>query len=50
MAKNHKDHTNFYAIIKWGNSEYYTKYGYHFIADLGTPHFDILLKSLLSMP
>lgn len=50
IAKNDKDHINFNDIIKGNNGKFYKKYGYDFVTCLGTPHFDILLKSLLSMP
>jgi len=48
IAKNDKQHTNFNDIVKGDNGVLNAKDGYDCVTGLGTPHFDILLKSLLS--
>jgi len=48
IAKNDKNHNNFYDIIQGNNGKFYAKVAYDYVTGIGTPHFDILLKSLLS--
>ena len=48
IAKNDKKHTNFNDITKGNNGEFFAKDGYDYVSGLGSPHFDIILKSLLS--
>ncbi|MGC7871363.1 hypothetical protein ACPUYX_07500 [Desulfosporosinus sp. SYSU MS00001] len=48
IAKNDKKHTNFNDIVKENNGEFFAKDGYDYVSGLGSPHFDILSKSLLA--
>lgn len=48
IAKNDKKHINFNDITEGDNGEFYADEGYDCISGLGTPHFDIILKSLSS--
>lgn len=48
IAKNDKTHTNFYDIVEGNNGQFYTKNGYDCVTGLGSPHFNVILKSLLS--